>query len=370
MTPLGSPTPAAASRVRPATFDDGEAIGRLHERNGLGQLDATAWRKSYETHPFPQEFPEFPLGWVLETENGAIAGSLGNVPMLYDLGGRKLRAAIASAWAVDAEYRGKSLHLLNSFYKQKGVELWLNGSANPATSQVLTAIKMPRMPIPDYAVPCFWAVRPRAFAKAALERRSTPAAALLAYPAGLALLARDIFLRSGRGRIHSNVQRVTGFDERFDRHWQKLCQGTPRLRAYRDRAALEWRFGPALRQGHTAILTARQGEELLGYTVLTRREGSELGMDLFDVVDLQAAGDNPAVLRDLLLGAFQLARKEGADAVKLMTGTPAKRAPAEALRPYTYQLPLWQLYYKASTPELTTELGKAEAWDFSLFDTY
>jgi hypothetical protein len=53
----------------------------------------------------------------------------------------------------------------------------------------------------------------------------------------------------------------------------------------------------------------------------------------------------------------------------LLTGTPAKRVPAMALLPYTYQLPFWQLYYKAS-PALKPVLGSADAWDFSLFDTY
>jgi hypothetical protein len=52
-----------------------------------------------------------------------------------------------------------------------------------------------------------------------------------------------------------------------------------------------------------------------------------------------------------------------------MTGTPAKRVPTDALRPYTYRLPLWQQYFKAS-PELAAELSTADAWDFSRFDTF
>jgi hypothetical protein len=52
-----------------------------------------------------------------------------------------------------------------------------------------------------------------------------------------------------------------------------------------------------------------------------------------------------------------------------MSGTPVKRASADSLRPYTYRLPFWQQYFKAS-PELAAELATADAWDFSRFDTF
>jgi hypothetical protein len=92
-------------------------------------------------------------------------------------------------------------------------------------------------------------------------------------------------------------------------------------------------------------------------------------MSLFDVADLQAVDDDPAVYRDLLLAAVSLARESGVDAVKLMTGTPARRKPAMALKPYKYELPFWQLYYRAAPP-LKEALASADAWDFSVFETY
>src|SRR5579884_4015271 len=108
---------------RPATLGDGEAIIRLHDRNGLSGMDVPTWRAIWEAYPFAGEFPDTPIGWVLE-EDGAVVGSLGNVPMLYDLAGRQLKTAIAASWVVDAPYRGTSLQLLNNFYKQKGIDLW------------------------------------------------------------------------------------------------------------------------------------------------------------------------------------------------------------------------------------------------------
>jgi hypothetical protein len=335
----------------------------------MGRLDTVAWRFCWESYPFAQEFFDIPIGWVLETDTGTVVGTIGNVHMVYEMNGLRFKAAITTGWAVDALYRGKALHLITTFLKQKGVDLCLNGSASDTASRVLTGLRIPRIPIPKYNFPCFWAVKPQVFAKAVLNRRGTPAASVVAYPTGLVLLARDILRRSGRGTISSTVRRLQGFDERFDYLWQRIRGGPPRLRAVRTRAVLDWRFRGDLQAGRAAILVAESAGKPAGYIVLVRRDGPGLGMELCDVADMQAEGDDPVIFTDLLLGAIRLARKEGVDAVKLLTGTPAKRGPADALRPHTYQVPFWPLYYKA-TPELAAALSSAEAWDFSFFDTY
>jgi hypothetical protein len=358
-----------ASRIRPATFDDGEAIRRVHKTNGLDDFDPEKSRAIGQSYPFAAEFGDIPTGWVLETDGGSVVGTIGNIPLMYELDGRRLRAALATAWGVDEAHRGRALHLTTAFFKQKGLDLLLNGSASPTASRVLSGLQIPRIPVPDYSSPCFWAANPRAFAKAVLRRRKAAAADLLSWPAGLALLVRDILRGSGRGRPSAPVRRLSGFNDSFDALWTRIATGAPRLRAIRTRAVLDWKYGAEVAAGRAAILAAETGGELSGYAVLVRRSGSDLGMGLYDVADLQAAGDEPSVYRDLLLASVRLARDEGVDAVKLMTGTPARRAPALALQPYTYQLPFWQLYYRAA-PELRQALATADKWDFSLFDTY
>ncbi len=355
-------------RIRPASFEDASAIRLLSQRNGMGDLDNAAWREGWEKYPFAAEFHDVPIGWVLEADDGSIVGNLDNIQLLYEIGGRRIKGVVAAGWIVDPAHRGKALQLLTTFLRQKGVDLCLVDSAAPGTAQILTAMKIARIPLPDYGTPCFWAVRPRGFAEAALLRRSVPAARLLAWPAGLALHVRDIFRRSGRGRVISNMRRLQEFDARFDDLEQRIGAGSTRLRAIRTRAVLEWRFRTELAGRRVAILVAEREGRTIGYAVLVRRGGS--GMDLYDVADLQALGDDKSIVKDLLLGSIGIARKDGADAVKFMTGIKPKRSAVDALHPYTYQAPHWQLYYKAATPEVGSLLSAGDAWDISWFDTF
>lgn len=355
--------------LRPATYTDGDAIRELNVRNGVDLIGAAERQERWESYPFADRFRDVPIGWVLEADGGAVVGAVDNVHMLYEMDGRPLRGTLAANWAVDPAYRADSLRLMTTFFRQTQVDLCLGVSASPVASRIFTAMKIPRLPIPDYGTPCFWPVRRRNFAKAALLRRKAPAAELMAMPAAMALLAKDMVTRSGRGRQQFSTRRAAGFDERFDALLKEIRTGAGRLRAVRDCGVLQWRFGKALRAGGT-IVVCQDGGRLAGYAVLLRRQGPGLEMDLYDTADIQARGDDPRIIRDLLLGAIRLAREDGADAVKIMTGTPERRSAVNELKPYTYQLSFWQQYYRAASPQLAPALDRPEAWDFSLFDTF
>ena len=366
---MNSEKPGSRLEIRPLHFSDGPAIASLSEQNGMGRLDLQAWQSVWEAYPLAADFREIPIGWVLENAEGRVLGYLGNMHQMYEYHGVFLKAASSGSWMVDAAHRGTALPLVIAFYKQKGIDLYLNGSANQLTIKVMAAFKIPRIPLPDYNTPCFWALRPRAFALAVMRRKSIPGASVLSWMAGSAIGIWDLSRQSGRGKQSVAVNQCETFGLGFDDIWPRLSSATPRLRAVRNAAILQWKFGVDLRAGNAIILVAGPINQPSGYAVLIRRDPSELGMEMFDIADIQAVGDDPEVFKSLILAGIEAAHERGADALKLSTGTPAKRRPAEALRPYSYQLPYWQLYYKAA-PSVTVDLSQSDSWDFSRFDTY
>jgi len=326
-------------------------------------------RQWWLSHPFRSDFEGVPMGWVLETAGAEIVGTFSNIHMMFELDGRRLKAGVAGSWGTDTEYRNSSLLLAMSHLNQKGVDLCINGSANEAASRIMTGIKVPRIPSPDFDLSYLWVTRRRSFAAAALRTKTKAGASLLAPLAAAGLWLAD--LKSlGRNRNLAHVERLHQFGNEFDVFWNKLRQEPGRLRAVRTPAALDWRFGAALRQNRLVILGHRHGGELQGYILLREYTRAHLGLRQFIISDLQALNDSSDVILDLLTAAREVSRQEGLDVVEWQGWNQAKRLQALSLRPKSYRYSVWPLYYKAVNRSLASALTQADTWDFSPFDAF
>src|ERR1700691_2237675 len=120
-------------KLREASFEDYPRIPALQVANGLQTKTYEEWKHQWINNPaYPQIQASLPIGWVLESEDKQIVGSLGNIPLFYELEGQRLLASVAHAWTVDMRYRGYSLWLLDRYFSQKRVELFLNATVGPA----------------------------------------------------------------------------------------------------------------------------------------------------------------------------------------------------------------------------------------------
>ncbi len=225
-------------KLREATLEDHSAIMAVHRRNGLVVMDHERWIRRWTENPFRAASPEIPMGWVLTVDDGTIVGTIGNVVVGYEWNGRRLAAAVVSAWAVDAPYRNSSLGLAATYFTQKGVDLLLNTTANQAAGAVFTAFRAERVPCPFYADRLLWITNYAGVAASTLRRRGVPGAGLLKYPGALALRWLDRLRGRNRiGRLAESVHPATSIDERFDAFWERLRRRPDTLMAVRNRVA-------------------------------------------------------------------------------------------------------------------------------------
>jgi hypothetical protein len=352
--------------IQPISEKEVGTIVSIGQRNSL-DFDTDQLRHWWTTNPFYEQFRDVPAGWVLTTEDGSTVGGILNLGMMFDLNRQPVKIAIASAAAVDASYRGKSLLVFMAFLKQKNVDLCLVGSTNPATTKIFTAGSK-RIPSPDDDMPLLWPVDYEAFIAASLMKKNIPGGRFVSWPAGVVLKAADLARRIGM--TSANTSRIDTFDDRFDSFWERLRENGNRLRAVRTQATLEWRFRAELDRKAVAILTATKGRELSGYAVLLRQVRSDTGLSVYEIADLQAVQDDPETLKALIARSLEAAKEDGVQMVKLRGWNAAKRAAALSLKPYSYRAPLWQSYYKAFTPTLADAAGSADLWDFSPFEIF
>ncbi len=361
----------AVPNLRVARFDDYPQIQRLESSHGLLTLSPRDWQSVWADNPLRDRLGEdWPIGWVLEDAQCRIVGSLANIPSLFTLNGQELVAATGRAWVVSAEYRGMALWLMDEYFNQNAVDLFINTTVNSLAVDPFTAFGSTRVPLGDWETAAYWITAYRGFARAALRIKNIPLPGVLAIPAAGLLRAKDSFSAKPfpRGGSSSDVAEAGSFGARFDQFWRTLLTQNPhKLLAVRDARTLAWHFGGPLRQGHVWILTASRSGLMRAYAILKRQDHPASGLTRMRLVDYQNL-DSEDHLPVLLNVALQRARAQGIHTVEHVGCDLPKMRSFDAFAPYRRKLPSWPYYFKAADATIDAALRDRQAWDPSTFD--
>ncbi len=363
------------ARIREARFEDHAGVAALEERYGLFTTPEADWRRRWEANPAIRGATEtWPMGWVIETEAGDIAGFFGNIPMAYEIDGERLLAAATNSWVVDDDQRGQALELLGRFFAQPTVDLFLSTTANPTASTAMAAFKARKVPQPDCDEALFWITNHSGFARALATKAGLPMARVFGLLAGLGFgLADAVRGRpSGKAPEGYRLATVVTFDDRFDALWQRLRGGPGKLRFVRDRESLDWHFSRFLAEDQAWIGTCEgSGEKagaLTGYAVFVRQDNAAIGLRRAVLADFQADGDDPDVLRALVHAGLAECRARRLDVLEAVGFAPAKRHVLKGLAPWKRRLPTWPYLYKAREASLADRLADPAYWDVGPID--
>jgi hypothetical protein len=370
-------------RIREATFDDWEVVRDVGVRNGFRPVvvgdggratpaaEAAAFSRPWREHPQASSFAGVPIGWILEDGAGRGVGTFMNHWAAYRLRGALVRAAVASAWAVDPSHRGApALGLLSAFLRQKKVDLLVNTSPSPEAGPAFQAFKAKRVPLPGLDLCATWVLRHGAFLRSlSLHRRRPLPRALCRALGGPLDPAARVARRLLGGRWRDRVARAGSFDARFDRFWADLLAAHPeRLLAQRDAATLTWHFGHRLDADTARILTLRSGGRMIGYAILLLEESPRLELRRARIADLQCLDPGAAGVAALVAACWAAAAADGAAVLELLGLAPEKRRAIARLLPLRRRVPTWPYLYKPCTDELARELESPRAWDPSDYD--
>lgn len=363
--------------MREVRYSDCVAVGELKRRNGFAVKWSTdRWVGLWRGNPAMPNDQGVPMGWVLE-QAGNVVGYLGNIPLHYQFKGKRLLAAAARGFAVDAACRSHSLRLAAAFVSQKNVDLLLVTSANAPAAAVFQLCKAEKIPYPDYDKALYWIINPRQFADSALRKygfSGVVAAIAGAVPALVIHLERLLCRRGPPGNgaaCDMSILEPGAIGAEFDEFWQRtLEERSECILAERSARVLRWHFGHRAAGARQAkFVCARSAGKLVGYAVLTREDSEEIGLMRSRIVDLIAERDAPELIDTLLYAAYQQARADGSHMLELI-GFPARiRARLVAGRAFSRPLPSWPFWYKAVATGLCNgRLKEEDAWYGSSYD--
>ena len=385
--------PRRGAKLREARFEDYEQIARLESRFGLTAKPYNEWVHLWQGNPLYRELKtDWPIGWVLEDQDGKIVGSIGNIPLLYELDGRRILVASGRSWVADVEHRSASLMLLHNLIGQRHVDLYLNYTVGDIAIAAVTGLGCSRMPVGIWDEVAYWITnyrgffesivamknyrltRPFAFPswegswtrlKALRARLSKP----LSYPLSAAAFLKDRLAKTSVREGEVEVKLCTDFDDRFDSFWEDVKRNNRHLLlAVRRREVLEWHFKHALLGNRLWIVTAVDGHRLVAYAIFDKSVHPKSGFKRVKLVDYQSLEDGTSMLEPLLSWTLRRCRSEGVHMLEHTGRWMEKGQFIETAAPYRRKLPTWTYFYHANNPELRGLLNSRQVWTPSLFD--
>jgi hypothetical protein len=352
--------------------EDYPQVQKLEAEHSLIALNPDDWRHVWLDNPLLARLGNsWPMGWVLEDSLGRIVGSLANVPTAYAYRGRILIAAVGRAWVVAPEYRGMALWLMDEYFNQANVDLFLCNTVNALAVAAFAALGSPRFPLGDWESAAYWVTHYRGFAATALRIKKMPLSALLAPPAAAVLKLKDAFGAKARPAAENSVQisEPAGFDERFDAFWKELVeQNHGKMLCVRDCSTLTWHFAGPLRAGEAWILTAKRNGLIRAYAIFKRQDHAPSGLHRMRLVDYQSLDRDVDLLPPLLDHALRRCRAEKIHTLEHVGCGLPKTKSFDALAPYRRRLGAWPCYYTAADAKLAAELTDPQVWDPSSYD--
>jgi hypothetical protein len=354
--------------LREARFQDYQAIAALEAAQGLVSKPADEWRRLWAGNPCYREIgPRWPIGWVLE-DGERIVGCLTNIPLSYTFRGRKLLAAAGRGWSVEDQYRGYALLLMDEYFRQENVDLFLTNTVNGKAAEAFGTFGSLRVPAGDWSSAAFAVTGHRGFAESALRIKGIPLARALSYPAALVLSLKDRFTAKTIPQSDIAVAFARDFDQRFDNFWEVLSQRSEALLAVRTREVLKWHFSASLDKDSLWVLTAARNGNIEAYAVFQRRDEPKYRLKRMRMVDFQACDWPDQYCSALLRRAYRECRAQGIDVLEHVGCDLEKTRIFDQFAPYRRKLPSWSFFYLAKNSELAEHLSQPEAWAPSSYD--
>ncbi len=367
---------ASVPRVREAKLADYAAVSHLLRDNGLEPKSLEEWCHRYEHNPALKDFEHGPpIGWVLEvaaSENrpAEVVGFIGNVPAVYELQGKKIRAVIACDWAVAKQYRAASLSLLARYFVQTDVDLFVTTTARRNSGPSFLYFQAMRVPVDSYNV-AYFAITHHEFITSFLRKKNIPAPAVLSWSLSLGLQGVDFFkgLVRQSGPMAEEIKILTHFDERFDVFWNRLRrQKSGTLLATRSARQLAWHFHAALEKHEVWILVYEQNAQIMGYAIYFRQDNAALNLKRMRLADLQFLDGDIGIANALLAAGLKMCRGADIHMLEILGFNAEKRSLFEAFGFRCRKLEAWPFFYKPTNADLKAILAQGRRWDPCLFD--
>ncbi len=307
--------------ARAFQLSDVPAVNALLAATGWPQRSAEGWRWLAES-PALQAL-EAPAGWVLEGEDGAIDGFVGNWAQGFLSHGAPTGVAASGFSLVVAPHaRGRSRQLIETMLGQPGVFASYTLNANARSSGLYGRYGLQPFPAGSHDVKLSWVVNPAVCMAGRAWRL------LARYAPGLAVRMGERLTNPRLGqRPRLDLPRgVAVLSDLRDRSrwadfWNAYAAETP-LAADRSPAALRWRLADPDLIVPPLMLVFNRGSRITGFAMAMPGKDSIVAPPALEIIDLIALKDEEDAIPTLMQALKTAAPRLGAAKLRLQVVSP------------------------------------------------
>ena len=360
--------------LRPATLADVESVAGLLREVAFKPRSEAGWRWLFQENPALRDRnPQPEMGWVLEGD-GAIDGYVGNVHLDYVLDGKPLRVATDHSYYVRPNVRAESTRLISAFFRQPGVDLFVNTTANEMSAAVYVLFKALAPEDPSFSESLFWVADDRTALRGTLTKRgvSKPlAAAIATASAPFSRLTRAVigFAKPPRPAARDEVIEFAPgeLDARFDRLWPHIA-AAPGLRVRRDAATLRWYLSDPDAGCNPTVFATADAEGLTGYCAVAEQCPPGSDRKQVCVLDFVLRPGAEHAAQSLLPRVVKHAREVEAGLVFCPPSGPLLAGHLKRLRPYVDRHGRSSHFLRAIHSADTASLARSGVWQATPLD--
>jgi hypothetical protein len=317
----------SAQNIRTVKEDEFESVAEFLSR--WHNHSPETWMQRFEIwwKQNPARNCEIPYGWIIEEKNAEILGFIGNIPVSFQISGKKDTAIAGTSWCTKPSARGfTSLKLIQTFTKQNAGRLLLNNTPNEAAQKVFPKYDYHCVQLPHDGME-YWYVRNYDGFLSLLDRQYFTSETLrdvikgLKYPLKyLSPVIRGIKEWSlpdlkDAGLVFS-LCRECG--DQYTDLWESH-RISDQMTLYRDAETLNWLFFSknVAEKRHVIACHLEETDELVGYAVFDDLYADEGGGYILQLKDMFVPGMSAQFLLLLIEYSFQLAKETNDDALSL-----------------------------------------------------
>ena len=193
-------------KLRKASFEDYPRIVALQVANGLQTKTYEEWKHLWINNPAYAEFQaSCQSDGCLKVGTSKLSDTSVTSPCFTNWRG-ETPASVAHSWAVDTRYRGYSLWLVDRYFSQKTVELFLNATVGAVAAESFAAFESLPVPAGEWDRSAFWITHYQGFRASWLAMKAFPLAKAFSYGLSVGPFIKDTLVKIQSSQRESGVE--------------------------------------------------------------------------------------------------------------------------------------------------------------------